>query len=138
MDFKLNYGICDGVEKLEKEIERGCWNDCTNNTNWLSNFDYTVSLILFYNSTSLYITVSIINILSSVVVFDYLIFDHSHSCFFNSEFCKWNSCLVCRNRTSKKNLIYLLLRISRKLLLRFFNSFNLFFEFFNPVADAVV
>lgn len=104
--------ICLKTDKCLEYSSRSwvcCWDNSSDKTDRLVNSHCAVSLIFLKNTTSLNILVLIVDVLSSIVVLDNLVFNDTHACFLNSHLCKWDSCLVSSDSSSLENLIYLLL-----------------------------
>ena len=72
------------------------------------------------------------------MVLDDFVFDDTHASFFNGEFCKGDSHLVCGSCSGKEDFVHLFLRESRILFLRSAHASDRFFEFFHSVNDDLV
>ena len=125
-------------ERLENSGRRGVSgrNNRGDETDRLCDFNRAVSLILFDDTAGFGVLVCIVDILRGVVVFDDLILDDTHTRFFNREFCKRYSHLVCRNCRGEEDFVHLLLRKGCKFSLSLTNARNGFFESFHTVDNV--
>ena len=109
-----------------------------NNAYRLCNLFHTKRAVFLYYTAGLCIFICIVDIFCGIVVFDYLIFDYAHSRLFNSHFGKWDSRFVCCDSRRFKDLIDLLLRISRKNLFCLSDSCEKGFEFFYRIDNLML
>ena len=89
----------------------GCRYDGGDQTDGFGNLAYTVGFVLFYHSASFSVAILVVDVLRSVMVFDYFVFHHAHARFFYCKFGKRYARLVGGNGGGKKNLVHLLLRV---------------------------
>ena len=112
-------------------------NDGAHDTDRLGDLLDAVRLVLFQNAAGLRVSVSVIDIFGSVVVFDYLIFHDAHAGLFNRHFGKRDSCLVGCGSGGKEDLIYLFLCVGGKNRLCLSYFCQLLLQRFNAVHDSI-
>ena len=127
----------EGKQALEYggggRVGRG--DDRSDNADGLGYLLYAVCLVLFNYTTGFCVFIGIINIFCSVVVLYDLVLNYAHAGLLNRHLCKRYSRLICGGSGGEENFIYLLLGVSRKLLLCLFERSESGLECFNAVDD---
>ena len=82
--------------------------------------------------------IGVVDILSGIVVLDYLVFYDTHSGFFHCHFCQRQTCVVCSQRSCPEDLVYLFLRECRKLCLCLTHFLQLAFQRRNAIHQRSV
>ena len=107
--FQTNQGLENGGRSRVCGRNNGC-----NDTDWFCNPLGTECLVFFYDTASLGILVSVIDIFRCIVVLDDLVFHNAHASFCHCHLCQRNPCLIgCQCRCTE-NTVYLFLCVGSK------------------------
>ena len=101
----------------------------------LCNFFNSIGCVFLDHAACFCIFVCVVNILCSVMVFDYLVLHYASLRLFHSHFSQGDTLFVCCHSSLKKDFVHLLLCKCSKNLLRFAHCFHLRLQRLNAVDD---
>ena len=107
------------------------------NSDRLCYLHHSAGLVFFDNSAGLCVLIGVVYILGSKVVLDNLVFNNTHAGFLNRHFSKRYTLFVGCYRRRLEYLVYLLLRVLSKFVLRRSDACDRFLERFNTVYNRV-
>ena len=111
--------------------------NCTDQAERLGNFPDTVCFVFFYDAAGFCITVGIVNVFRSKVVFDHLVFNNTHMRFVYGSAGQRNAGFIRSGGSSKKDFIHLFLRVVCIFFLGSLNSGNFGFQRFNGINNGI-